>query len=208
MKRLRCAICVIWPFYSRWLTGSAPLARSGFRAAFTMAEGQIQLHCDSLAFDERLAKSPSGEYGTRPGPMPCLQRYRPLMRVQAQRYHQLCPTLHFLIHSNRSTVPPVSAPAIMLSKSSFALLAIASVSLQAAAGPPAGDISKSQYAIQWTQLSKKCQSAISTIVDSKSDISVCSGGGKLFNDVVSNSAVVSGSPFNSRAQLTPDRCAG
>lgn len=81
----------------------------------------------------------------------------------------------------------------MLSKaSSFTLLAIASVSLQAAAGPPAGgDISKSQYAIQWTQLSKKCQSALSSIVDSKSDISVCSGGGKLFNDVVSNSAVVS-----------------
>lgn len=80
----------------------------------------------------------------------------------------------------------------MLSKTTtLGLLALASSApLLAAAGPPGGDISKSQYAVQWTQLSKKCQAALSTIVDSKSEISVCSGGGKLFNDVVSNSAVV------------------
>lgn len=100
----------------------------------------------------------------------------------------------------------------MFSKSALGLLALALSPLLAAAGPAAGgDISKSQYAIQWTQLSKKCQSALSTIVDSKSEISVCSGGGKLFNDVVSNSAVVRDAvlPFSSSKKwLNPKRYLG
>ena len=86
----------------------------------------------------------------------------------------------------------------MLAASSISLLTLSVATLQAAAGSAPGGIApeKSKYAIQWTQLSKPCQQALSTIVDSKSEISICSGAGKLFNDVVSNSAVVSG-PFRS-----------
>lgn len=52
-------------------------------------------------------------------------------------------------------------------------------------------MSKSSYAIQWTGLSKPCQGALASLVDSKSDISQCSRVGTLFNEVVSKSAVVS-----------------
>lgn len=52
-------------------------------------------------------------------------------------------------------------------------------------------MAKSEYAIQWTGLSKACQGALASLVDSKSDISQCSRVGKLFNEVVSKSAVVS-----------------
>ncbi|KAK9893356.1 hypothetical protein P389DRAFT_213239 [Cystobasidium minutum MCA 4210] len=75
-------------------------------------------------------------------------------------------------------------------KHSVSLFALATCSLglvSAGAGP--SKEAQKQYARQWQALSKKCQASLMTIVDSKSEISKCSSAGKLFNSVVSNSAV-------------------
>lgn len=71
----------------------------------------------------------------------------------------------------------------------LALAALVVLAARARAGAPP-DPSKSQFAVQWTGLSKACQGALAELVDNKSDISQCSRVGKLFNQVVSKSAVV------------------
>lgn len=71
----------------------------------------------------------------------------------------------------------------------LALAAWSAVLVSAGAGP--SPEAKKQYAMQWQALSDECKSSLMTVVDSKSEISKCSFAGKLFNNVVSNSAVVS-----------------
>jgi hypothetical protein len=76
--------------------------------------------------------------------------------------------------------------------SAFGAALIASQTLAASTGGSANSFSKSQFASEWTGLSKKCQKSLATIVDNKSELSKCSGLGELFENVVSSSAVVSG----------------
>lgn len=76
-------------------------------------------------------------------------------------------------------------------QATIALLALSALAGRAFGGAASGDPSNSKYASQWSGLSKRCQGSLATIVDNKSEISKCTYGGKLFNDVVSNTAVVS-----------------
>lgn len=102
---------------------------------------------------------------------------------------------HLLRKPSRPTEEPSRPhPAIDMKPTSaqvsiLALVAWSAGLVSAGAGP--SPEAKKQYALQWQALSDECKSSLMTVVDSKSEISKCSFAGKLFNDVVSKSAVVS-----------------
>lgn len=79
---------------------------------------------------------------------------------------------------------------MMYSTAQLSIIGLAALSIVSAGRDPSKE-AKQQYAKQWQSLSKSCQASLMTIADSKSDISKCTHAGKLFNNVVTNSAVVS-----------------